>query len=157
MSGVRFVFPKVKLEALIRAPGGLTVADAVSRAAANLETIKPTCRAELLVLLEQAEAVGSEMREAIDGQALDQLYAIAVRGIGVGAVCGAPDVDGALNSLCDLIGALQTTGRRDIEPIRVHLGAWRLLMAPDLPRMGGAAIVGGLRKVSARYAQSLAS
>lgn len=157
MSSVRFVFPKVKLEALIRAPGGLTVADAVARAAANLETIKPTCRAELMMLLEQAEAASADMSEAADGRALDQLYAIAVRGIGVGAVCGAPDVDGALNSFCDLIGALQASGRRDVEPIRVHLGAWRLLMDPALPRVGGAAIVGGLRKVSARYTQSLAS
>lgn len=157
MSSVRFVFPKLKLEQLIHAPGGLAVADALAQAEANLETLKPTCREELLTLLDQAEAVFALPGSEVDDDGLAGLYSIAVRGIGAGAVCGAPDVDDALGSLCDLIDALQSCGRRDREPVGVHLGSWRLLMDPNLPRPGAAAIIEGLRKVTVRYAQSVAS
>ena len=150
MSNARFVFPKLKLEKLIREPGGLAVADALAQAHANLEAIKPQCREELLVLLEQAEAV----YEAGGAAVLPELYAIAVRGIGAGEVCGAPDVDGALSSLCDLIDHLQTAEATDREALGVHVRSWRLLMDPQLPKPGATAILDGLRKVSERFAAS---
>lgn len=156
MSSVRFVFPKLKLDQMIRASGGRAVADLLVQANANLDTLKPTCRDELLTLLGEAEqGFGGRGAEACD-QDLASLYAIAARGIGAGAVCGAPDVDDALGSFCDLINALQSTGRRDTTPLGVHLHAWRLLMNPDLSRPAAAAIVEGLRKVSAHYAQPVA-
>ena len=148
MSSARFVFPKLKLEQLIREPGGLAVADALTQAHANLETLKPQCREELVALLDQAEAA----YEAGGGAVLTELYAIAVRGIGAGDVCGAPDVDGALSSLCDLIDHLQTAGTVDREALGVHVRSWRLLMDPQLPKPGATAILDGLRKVSARFA-----
>jgi hypothetical protein len=150
MSSARFVFPKLKLEQLIREPGGVTVAEALTQANANLETIKPQCREELVALLDQAEAA----YEAGGGAVLTDLYGIAVRGIGAGAVCGAPDVDGALSSLCDLIDHLQAAEAMDRDALGVHVRSWRLLMDPHLPRPGAAAILDGLRKVSARFAAS---
>ena len=56
MTDVRFVFPKPRLNALLRAPGGLAVADALAKAEENLESIRPSCMAELLALLEMSEA-----------------------------------------------------------------------------------------------------
>jgi hypothetical protein len=148
MSSARFVFPKLKLEQLIREPGGRTIAEALTEANANLETIKPQCREELMALLDDAEAVFEAGRE----DALAELYAIAVRGIGAGTVCGAPDVDGALTSLCDLVDHLQQSGRMEREALGVHLRSWRMLMDPALPRPGATAILDGLKKVSARFA-----
>ena len=84
MSGVRFVFPKLKLEQLIHAPGGLTVAEALAQADANLETIRPTCLAELMELLQHAEATLEALREPSE-EALASLYTIGVRGIGTGS------------------------------------------------------------------------
>jgi len=151
MSSVRFVFPKSKLEQLIRAPGGLTVAEALARADANLETIRPTCRAELMLLLQETENRLADLKDN-DEAGLAHLYALGVRGIGAGAVCGLPDVDVALGSLCELIDRLQTGRRFDREAVAVHVRAWRLLMDPAMPKAGSAAVLTGLDKVTAHYA-----
>lgn len=156
MSNVRFVFPKLKLEKLLHTPGGMAVADLVTQADDNLATLKPTCHSDLLVLLDEAEATVAGLGPEASDEVLNELYVIAARGIGSGSVSGVPDVDGALGSLCDLIDALQSSGRRDSPPLGVHLGAWRLLMDPNLPRPGAAAILEGLRKVSGRYAHPVA-
>jgi hypothetical protein len=153
VSTVRFVFPKPRLAQLLKMPGGVPVAEALERAQANLEDIRPTCLAELQALLELAQA----RLEAIEGDAGDEsgvaeLYAIAVRGIGGGEVVKIPALDAALTSLCDLLDHLRTQGRFDREAIAVHLQAWRLLIAGDQPPEVARVMVEGLRKVSARFA-----
>lgn len=152
MSTVRFVFPKVRLAEIIKTPGGLSVADALVRAQAGLETLKPTCLAEQMALLEYAEAAFDQLGASFDDVALAEIYSIAVRGIGTGAVCGAPAVDEVLNSLCDLVDHLRTSGRYDRDAVGVHVRAWRLLLNPALPPEGAEPVLEGLRKVSARYA-----
>jgi len=151
MTAVRFVFPKPRLAKLLKMPGGVPVAEALERAQANLDTIRPTCLAELQALLELTEARFEAMGQAFDDQQLADLYAVAVRGIGGGEVCKTPAVDLALTSLCDLLDHLRTARRYDREAIAVHVQAWRMLMAMG-EQPGAAAVVDGLRKVSARYA-----
>ncbi|MFI4965103.1 MAG: hypothetical protein ACHP9T_07020 [Caulobacterales bacterium] len=151
MSSVRFVVPKQRLTELLRMPGGLPVVEALQRAQANLETIKPSCRAELLALLELAEASHANLEPKFDAAGLAELYSLAVRGVGAGAVSGSPGVDEGLTSLCDLLDALITQRVNDLDAIGVNLRAWRLLMTPDLPDAGAQAILQGLKKVSARY------
>lgn len=157
MSSVRFVFPKPRLAELLRTPGGLPVAEAVQRAQANLETIRPTCVAELQALLELAEAGFWTLGERFDDAGLEGLYAIAVQGIGAGEVCGCPPVDVALTSFCDLLDHLRTLRRHDREAVGVHVRAWRLLMTSDLPQAGVDQVLGGLLKVSGRYAAEAAA
>lgn len=152
MSNVRFVFPKHRLAEILRTPGGLPVAEALERCEANLETIRPSCLAELLALLEMAEVAYERMGETFDDAGMQELYGLAVRGIGAGTVCGAPAVDEALTSLCDLLDHLRTHETYDRDAIGVNVRAWRLLMTKDLPKEGSEAILQGLRKVSARYA-----
>lgn len=152
MSSVRFVFPKVRLAEILKTPGGSTVADALERAQLNLELIKPTCLAEMVALIELAEAAYDRLGDDFDDEALAEIYAIAVRGIGGGAVCGAPAIDNALTSLCDLVDSLRNTKRYDREAIGVHIRSWRLLMSVELPEAGAASVLDGLLKVSARYA-----
>ncbi|MCR5878187.1 hypothetical protein [Phenylobacterium sp. J367] len=151
MSAVRFVFPKPRLAKLLKMPGGLPVAEALERAQANLDTIRPTCMAELQALLELTEARLEAMGESFDDEGMADLYAIAVRGIGGGEVCHVPAVDLALTSLCDLLDHLRTGQRYDRAAIVVHVRAWRMLLGMgDQP--GTAAVVDGLRQVSSRYA-----
>ena len=152
MTAVRFVFPKPRLAELLRMPGGLPVAEAIERAQKNLESIKPTCVAEMIGLLEMCEAAFASLGDAYDDQGLEQLYAMAVRGIGGGAVCGVPDVDPALTSFCDLLDQLRTAKRFDREAIGVHVRSWRLLMTMDLPEAGRKQVLDGLLKVSRHYA-----
>lgn len=152
MSGARFVIPKVRLAELMRSPGGLAVTEAIARAEQNLEAIKPACRADMLGLLELCDAALREMGETYDEAATMGLYAIAVRGIGAGSVCGAPAVDIALTSLCDLLTHLQGRQALDRKAIEVHLQAWRLLMTQDLPQAACDTVIEGLRRVSAHHA-----
>ena len=152
MSSVRFVFPKPRLAKLLRMPGGLPVPEALEQAQANLAAIRPTCVAELDSLLAQAEARFEALGTGPDDAGMADIYAIAVRGIGGGEVCRLPAVDVALTSLCDLIDHLRSDGRCDRPAIGVHLRAWRLLMSAELPAAGSAALLDGLRQVSARYA-----
>ena len=152
MSSVRFVFPKPRLAQLLRMPGGLPVAEALEQAEQNLEGIRPTCVSELQALLELADARFQGLAAEADDAGVADLYAIAVRGIGGGQVCGLPGVDEALTSFCDLLDHLRSNGRYDRAAIGVHVSSWRLLMSADLPPEGSAAILDGLRRVSARYA-----
>ena len=57
----------------------------------------------------------------------------AVRGIGLGDVCGAGSVDVALHSLCDLLDHFRTYHRYDTEAVGVHLRAWRLRLDGAVP------------------------
>ena len=151
MSSARFVIPKLRLTQLLREPGGMAVAAAVAKAGENLVVIRPTCRAELLTLLEQAEAAAMASSDT-NRELIDLLYEYAVRSIGSGEICGAPAVDVALTSFCDLLDYMKTNGRLDREALDVYLRAWRLLMNPKLPPQGRDAVLAGLRQVTDRYA-----
>jgi len=152
MSGPRFVTPELRLTKLIEEPGGLTVAEALANAAANLESIRPSCLAEITALLERAEAQFAEMGEAPDAAAVAELYGLVVGGIGGGEVSGTPGVDEALKSLSDLIDALRAGGAFDRAAVAVHLQAWRLLTITTPGEAARGEILSGLRAVVARYA-----
>jgi len=152
MTTARFTVPKVRLAALLRTPGGPPAAEALAAAQANLQTLKPACIGELQELLVQAEALFGRMGCDYDAAAISELYQLAVRGIGLGDVCGAGSVDVALHSLCDLLDGLMTEQRHDPEAVGVHLRAWRLLISTELPAEGAQAVLAGLSKVSALYA-----
>lgn len=151
MSDPRFVTPELRLTKLIEEPGGLTVAEALANAAANLESIRPSCLAEMTALMERAEAELGQMGEIPDAAAVAGLYSLAVGAIGGGEVSGTPGVDEALKSLSDLIDALRSRGAFDRAAVAVHLQAWRLLTITHPGEAARAEILSGLRAVVARY------
>jgi hypothetical protein len=157
MTSVRFVFPKPRLNELLRTPGGLPVAEAIEQARANLESIQPSCTAELTALLELCEAGCQGLKDGFDDAALAEIYAIAVKGIGAGEVCAIGGVDAALTSFCDLLDHLRTLKRFDRDAVGVHVQAWRLLMTAGLPAPAAQQVVDGLLKVSRRYAAEVAA
>lgn len=152
MGKAEFVTPKVRLAEIMRKPGGVIVADAVARAERNLDAIKPACRTDMMARLASCDAALKALGETYDEAAVTALYATAVRGIGAGAVCGAPAVDLALTSLCDLITYLQGRELHDPKAIGVHIQACRLLMTSDLPEAARETVLEGLRKVTSQYA-----
>jgi hypothetical protein len=152
MASARFVFPKLNLAQLLKKPGGVPVAEAVAAAQANLADLRPQCMSELHNLLEAAEKVFAGLGSTYDQAGVASLYQTAVRGIGLGDVCGAGSVDVALTSLCDLLDHLKTNERYDAEAVGVHLRAWRLLISTEIPPEGAQAVLAGLNRVSAKYA-----
>lgn len=157
MSSVRFVFPKLKLAEQLRVPGGKPVAEAVEDAEANLATLQPECLDELKALTEAAAACFARFPSAFAPEPLKDLYAIAVRGVGIGAISGAPAADTTLISLCDLLDHLGATSRWDQEAVAVHVHTLQLLASQagkGLTPEAETAILSGLKKVSQRYAQS---
>lgn len=151
MTAARFTVPKQRLAQQLKTPGGLPVAEAIANAQSNLAELKPLCIGELHALLEAAEKTFAGLGSAYDAAGVAELYDTAVRGIGLGDVCGAGSVDVALHSLCDLLDHLQTHQRYDAEAVGVHLRAWRLLISTELPPQGAQAVLAGLNKVSALY------
>jgi hypothetical protein len=146
-----FTVPKQRLAQQLKTPGGLPVAEAVANAQSNLAELKPQCIGELREQLEAAEKIYADLGPGYDAVGVGALYDRAVRGIGLGEVCGAGSVDVALYSLCDLLDHLQTRERYDAEAVGVHLRAWRLLITTELPPEGAQAVLAGLNKVSAFY------
>jgi hypothetical protein len=147
-----FVFPKNRLAKLLRAAGGKPVAEALEDASANLKAIEPEAQAELQCMLKEVEARYAALGDTYDGDKLEDLYQIANRAIGVAGVCGREAVDVALVSLCQLLDYLKTAGRWDNASVGVHVQALRLLLGADPNDEQVAAILDGLKRVSALYA-----
>lgn len=147
-----FVFPKNRLAKLLRAAGGKPVAEALEDATANLQAIEGEAQAELQSMLAEVETRYAVLGDAYDGAKLDDLYQIANRAIGVAGICGRAAVDVALVSLCQLLDYLKTAGRWDNASVGVHVQALRLLLGADPNDQQVAAILDGLKRVSALYA-----
>lgn len=148
----RLIFPKNRLAKLLREAGGVPVADAIERAAANLQDVSAECRAEVAVVLGEVEACFATFPADRDEKALSELYAITSRSIGTASVAGLEGFDAALLSLCNLLDHLRTHGRWDRDAIAVHVQALRLLINLPGPRAETDAILSGLTKVTQRYA-----
>jgi hypothetical protein len=154
MSGVRFEFPKLRLATQLQEAGGITVAEAVETANANLEIIRPqVLNALQAAALDAQEAMGKLPREYAP-EPMQGLYAIASRAVGMGSLCGSPGADVALVSLCDLLDRLIDTQRCDLAAIAVHVQTLQLLAF----NIGGAndegvtaKVLAGLQRVSDRY------
>lgn len=152
---VKIHTPPVRLAKLLRAPGGLPVAEAVQRAGAGLQSLRKDCLVELKAVLEAAEAIASRASDAFDADLLAELYGVVSKPIGVPSVCGLNSVDTALISLSDLLDYLKGQQRWDANAAAVHLRAFRLLLHTEgaADAAGTQAILAGLRKVSQRYAR----
>jgi hypothetical protein len=150
LSSVKFVFPKPTLGKLLRAPGGLAVADALDQAQANLEELRPACLAELRALIDKIDACFEGA--SANGPPVRELYALATQGVGMGVVAGVPGADVALVSLCKLVDYLQTQGRWDPAGILVHVRALKFLAVADAASLAQAdAMLAGLERVTAHY------
>jgi hypothetical protein len=156
MSSVRYEFPKFKLTQQLREPGGLAVAEAVEAAESNLDELRPECADELQAATAAALACFQGFPASFDATSLQQLYAIAARAVGIGAVCGAPAADATFVSLCNLLDHLSVIKRWDLDAIAVHVKTLVLLAARVRDKLDAPAIeqvLAGLEKVTRRYRQ----
>ena len=155
MSSVRYEFPKFKLTQQLREAGGLAVAEAVAAAQGNLAELEPDCVSELQRATAAAFAAFQSFPATFDATALQELYAISARAVGIGAVCGAPAADTAFISLCNLLDHLTVIRRWDLDAVAVHVQTLQLLAANvgALTPPAVDQILAGLEKVARRYGQ----
>ncbi|MDP1874270.1 hypothetical protein [Phenylobacterium sp.] len=153
MSSVRIHRPKYALAAMLRKPGGTTVAEAVVRAETNLEGLQEAAWLQLDSGLAQMEALFARYGDVFDGDLIAEHYRLAVSLIGLPSLCDLDALENAAHSLCDLLDRLATTGRWDRGGVQVHVQALRLLRS--LPAGADAVaepVLDGLRKVRERHA-----
>jgi len=159
MSSVRYEFPKFKLTQQLKEPGGLSVADALDSAEANLDELRPECMTELQTAAGAALTCFQGFPAEFSAEALQQLYAISARAVGIGVVCKVPAADTAFVSLCNLLDHLEVIKRWDREAIAVHVQTLHLLASSagaKLDEAGMERVLAGLQKVTRRYWQEAA-
>jgi hypothetical protein len=155
MSSVQIEYPKLRLATQLKEAGGMTVADAVEEAQSGLEELRPECKTELQRSVRAAEDLLAKFPPAFAPEPLQELYVVASRAVGLGAICQSPASDAALVSLCDLLDRLATSRRWDPPAITVHVQTLQLLAfnigGVNDPKMTSK-VLAGLKKVSDRYA-----
>ncbi|MBC7769537.1 MAG: hypothetical protein H7124_12200 [Phycisphaerales bacterium] len=140
-----------KLTQAISTQGGLTIADALQRAAESVEEVREECMGALDDKIAEIETATS--RQAFQGTAneMARVYTLANEILNEAGAFGLAELSEAGRSLCELTGNWRDGGI-DVEPIRVHVAAMKSLRRPDIAgntslRM---AVLDGLRQVTAK-------
>jgi hypothetical protein len=138
-----------RLARAMDAPGGITVADALARAAHNIELVRGECLAALDEKIAEIDAVVA--RERFTANDMTRVYVLANQILGEAGVFGLTELSEAGRSLCELT-ANWSEGGIPVEPMQVHVAAMKSLRHPDVagaPAMRQA-LLGGLRAVTAK-------
>ena len=144
MTTVRRYTTPNRLARFVNTPDGLTPAEAVARAEANLEELRPP-------RLERIDAIQAEL----GGRApAAHLYRLAGELAGIAGVFGLRALGHAAYSLCELLDRLRLAKAWSAAAVGVHLDGLRLLRSvTGEVTTDAAAVLAGLDKVVARIAE----
>ncbi len=150
---VRFVFPKPRLAALLRKPGGKPAVEALADAGANLKELRGACLEDLEGVLVKIDALFANFPRTFDEKATNELYGLCQGSLGVAGAVGMDAIDTALGSLCTLLDNLRIRRIANVEAVGVHVRALRVLVkSADIATPSDMeAVLSGLRMVSERY------
>ena len=141
---------KNPLDAMIRAPGGKRIEDALRQADANLDQIRAPCLADVDLQLDEMERLTNESGAATDDEIKLDIYRRANDIHAVAGVFGLADMSAAAFCLCELMDRLRTQGAWSKPAIDVHLSSMRLLRHPSFEDRSG--VVEGLRRLTEKVA-----
>lgn len=149
---VRRVKVENRLAKLIDLPGGLTLADALTRADRNLDKVKDGYLETIDARIAEIEGLAAGGRPP--AATVERLYAASNEMVATAGVFGLTELGQAAYSFCELIDRLRTADTWSAEAVAVHVNAMKLLRHPQAAEShGGAdAVVEGLRKVTDRAA-----
>lgn len=149
MSRVRKYRPDVRLQDLLRRPGGITIDEALANAERGLQTLRTQC----------IDAVDTKIDEIAVQSVAEQydprsIYALADEIFALAGTFSLNEVSRAAYSLCTLLTSEK--GARNVEAVRVHVEALRLLRDPAVVNDSLAAgrVLEGLVKVSRRFTEA---
>jgi hypothetical protein len=148
MTTARLITVENRLAALFLRPGGKSVREALGAAERRV-------LAKLADLATTMPATTGRLRELVDAAASDpehglaRVYEASNQVFALAGAMGFTGLADAAFSLCDLIEASRETGKPNWEAIRLHADAIRLLGAKSAADRSDAAVVTGLKQLSA--------
>jgi hypothetical protein len=152
MSAVKRIRVPNRLAAVVRKPGGKTIADAVAGAEANLEAIRDDCVAAVDAILAAMIELSTLLKAMPTPENQAKLYGLADEMIGVAGIAHLPAVGTAAFSVCELVDAFSETGAWNWEAVAVHLNGLKLLraMGDQIDDAAREQVLDGLRAVVKR-------
>ena len=154
MSAVKRIRVKNRLAAVVRMPGGKTVAEAVAGAEAQLETIKDDCVAAVDNILKSMGEAAAPLQKAPTADGMGDLYDLSNELIGIAGIAGLGPVGDAAFSFCELLDKFMEGAAWNWQAVAVHMNGLKLLRAMG-EQMGEAErdqVLDGLRAVTRRIA-----
>ena len=130
--------------------GGMSAAEALSKAQAAVEEVREPTLAEIDASLGEIYGLGEQMKAEGPGEdALQRMYVCANRVVAMGGVFGLGELGQAAYSLCELVSRFQTLDRFHFTMVQVHLDGLKLLRSPaDHPAAIRQEVLAGLRQVA---------
>jgi hypothetical protein len=141
---------KSRLSKIIRQPGGVTVKGALRDAKLNLEKIRLECILEIDAKLGLIQQRFGQAQERPDEAELDELYRFSNDIVGMAGLFDMAELGEAAFSLCELLDRLKGADQWDWPAVEVHLSALTLLRRAKPGAPENQAVLGGLRKLTAR-------
>jgi hypothetical protein len=150
MSKVKKTKVETHLSRVAFTPGGMTVADALKRVDASLETMRAPCDAtidESLTRIEIGYGAGAAGRET---KSFDELYRLAAKIVDASIFASETDVDKAARALCQLTDLCRAQNAWDWVAVDLHIDTLRMLrtFGAALGAEERAAVIEGLKQVT---------
>ncbi len=149
MSQVRKFKVHSRLSRLALGHGGITVSQALKRATAALDEIRPPCVAMIDECLADIDRRFGPLAAGRAAEPLEDLYSLASCVIDVAGALPHSGLDQAANALCELVDLSVGSERVSWVAVDVHIRALHLLRAhgPSLSEERRRAVISGLRDV----------
>lgn len=148
MSVVRKFQPDVRLKTLLSEPGGVSMAQAIERATAGLDSIREECLVATDGKIESLAALAASN----DPSRADKMYRLSNEIFAEAGGFGLGELSAAAHSLCSLL-SINEAGPPPQAAIAVHVEAMRALRRPELAgdQAARSAVLAGLRGLAARF------
>lgn len=149
MTVVRKFHPEVRLKKLLAAPGGISVSQALERAAEKLEDIREHCLAGIDAKVEQLVVLSQTRNE----DNLETSYWVSNQIFAEAGALGLTELSAAAHSLCSLL-SVEDQSVVPQAAIAVHVDALRALRNPQVAgdKAACGAVLKGLQGLTSRMA-----
>ncbi len=153
MSAVKKLRVPNRLAAVVKTPGGKTVAEAVAAAEVKIDLIKDDCLDAIDAALADMTAASASMKAGTPSRdQIEALYSLSNDVFGIAGVFALNAVGEAAYSLCDLLDKFMVTGSWNWPAVEVHLNGLRVLRAlgESVTAAQAEPVLSGLKAVAKR-------
>ena len=131
MSNAIFLNPPNVLAAVTAGPGGVRIADALTQAGINLETIRQPSLEAMDGYIAQIEGLCAQGGAHPTDDIKLRIYNLSNDVVGIAGVFGLGELGAAAFSLCELVDCFRSLERWNQAAVMVHLSSFRLLRDAD--------------------------